>query len=410
MDCETFRLTNGLRVVFRQDLSIHTIHCGFLINAGSRDEDHSEHGLAHLIEHCLFKGTTNRKPFHILSRLDSVGGEINAYTTKEETCVYASAMKEHFERATELLFDIVFESQFPEKEVAKELNVVKDEINSYRESPDEMLLDEFEERLFPANSLGRNILGTAESLDRMNRQSILRFMDRLYSTDQIVFSCIGNISRKKFIKFCKNSLETIPLRKRQIAERVVPIPQTFNLEKKESVHQTHTIIGGPAMGMPDDRVNSMSLLNNILGGPALNSQLNLNIREKLGYCYYIESNYNPYSDMGLFEIYFGTDPKHHRRTLKLVRKELNRLMDKPLSIRALSLSKKQLVGQIALAREHRSSLMIAMAKSLLFYNEVESFEEIHEKIHSISEHELRDLSIEVFSENNLSSLSYHPKE
>jgi predicted Zn-dependent peptidase len=409
MDSETFRLSNGLRIVFRQDLSIHTIHCGFLINAGSRDESQSEHGLAHLIEHCLFKGTANRKPFHILSRLDSVGGEINAYTTKEETCVYASAMKEHFDRAAELLFDIVFASQFPDKEVAKELNVVKDEINSYRENPDEMLLDEFEEKLFPANSLGRNILGTSESLDQMDRTSILNFVDRLYSTDQIVFSCVGNISRKRFMNFCQKYLESIPLRKRINDKRVAPTPEVFHLDKKESVHQSHTIVGGPAMGMTDDRVNAMMLLNNVLGGPALNSILNLNIREKLGYCYYIESNYNPYSDLGLFEIYFGTDPKYHKRILKLVRKELNKLKERPLSSRALSLAKKQLVGQIALAREHRSSLMIAMAKSLLFYNEVESFQEIHDKIQAISERDLLNVSQEVFDEGNLSSLAYHPK-
>lgn len=409
MESEIIRLSNGLRVVYRQDLSIHTIHCGFMVNAGSRDEESSEHGLAHLIEHSLFKGTTNRKPFHILSRLDSVGGEINAYTTKEETCIYASAMKEHFDRASELLFDIMFSASFPEKEIAKELNVINDEINSYKENPDEMLLDEFEELLFPDSSLGRNILGTSDTVNRLNRESILDFVRRFYSTDQIVFACVGNVSRKKFMKFCETRLELIPSQKRVNGHRHSPKTSQFQIEKKQDVHQTHSIIGGQTIGMQDDKVNTMVLLNNILGGPALNSLLNLNIRERLGYCYFIESSYNPYSDLGLFEIYFGTDPKFHKRTLKLVRKELNQLMEKSLTPRTLSLAKKQLIGQIALAREQRSSLMIAMAKSLLFFDEVESFDEIQEKISDITSTEIRDLALNVFDNTKLSYLAYVPK-
>jgi predicted Zn-dependent peptidase len=408
MECEVFRLDNGLRIAFQEDRSIHTIHCGFMINAGSRDETQEEHGLAHLIEHGLFKGTEKRKAFHVLSRLDSVGGEINAYTTKEETCIYASALKEHFLRAAELTMDIVFAASFPQKELNKEVGVIKDEINGYKDAPDEMLMDEFEERLFPNHALGRNILGSESGVSNLKRDQLLNFVERMYSTDEIVFACVGNISKRRFLTFCENALSKIPMRNRLNAKRSLPTIESFDVELKKTVHQTHTIIGGTTVGMNHDNSKSMTLLNNILGGPALNSQLNLNIRERFGYCYYIESGYTAYSDIGLFQIYFGTDPQHQKKILKLVRKEMDKLSASKMSDRALIASKKQLLGQLALGQEQRSSLMISNAKSLLHFNKVDAYSQMDGKVMSITAESLRETAETVFAPSNMSRLAYIP--
>lgn len=410
MNIETLRLQNGLRVVYLHDPSIHTIHCGFLINAGSRDELENEHGMAHLIEHCMFKGTAKRKAFHILTRLDSVGGEINAYTTKEETCIYASALKEHFDRATELLVDITFSSSFPEKEIEKEKSVISDEINSYRDTPDEMLLDEFEEQLFPKHPLGRTVLGTQTNIQRFTRNNIQEFVERLYATDQIVFSCVGNVPPKKMMKLCNEVLEKIPLRKRLNNQRSLPKAAAFEIEKTEQVHQVHSLIGGACAGLDSDERRTMVLLNNILGGPALNSRLNLNIREKFGYCYYIESSYNPYTDIGLFEIYFGTDRKHYKRTRKAILKEMNVLAQDRLTPRMLTAAKKQILGQIALAQEHRGGLMLSIGKSLLHFNRVDSFEEIQTEVEDITAAEIQNTAQRIFDPKNINTLAYFPEK
>lgn len=410
MKFETLRLSNGLRIVYFNDPSIHTIHCGFLINAGSRDELDHEHGLAHLIEHSLFKGTQKRRAFHVLSRLDSVGGEINAYTTKEETCIYASALKEHFDRAAELLVDITFSSSFPIKEIEKEKSVITDEINSYRDSPDEMLLDEFEERMFPNHPLGRTILGTEKNIQGFQRKDLLAFIDRLYSTDQIVFACVGNFQEKKLIKFCDNVLAKIPLHHPTRNVRTRPESSNFTIEKTEQVHQVHTLIGGQCVGLDQNERRTMVLLNNILGGPALNSRLNLNIREKYGYCYYIESSYNPYTDIGLFEVYFGTDQKHYQKTKKAVLREMNILAQQPLTSTMLNAAKKQIIGQLALSQENRGGLMLSIGKSLLHFDRVDSFEEIKTEVEEISAQEIQDAAQKVFDSSNINTLAYFPEK
>lgn len=408
MECEIIRLSNGLRVVFQRDTSIHTVHCGFIVNAGSRDEHPHEHGLAHFIEHCLFKGTKKRKAFHILSRLDSVGGEVNAYTTKEETCLYASCLKEHFGRASELLFDILFASSFPEREIAKERSVILDEINSYKDAPDEMVQDEFEERMYPHHPMGRNILGEPASLEKLDRSTIAAFLERLYTTDEIVFSCVGNITRRSLMSFLRKKLETIPASRRANNERSEPTISNFLHEEEQSVHQVHSIIGGPTIGLSHENRRSMVLLNNVLGGPALNSRLNLNIRERLGYCYYIESNYSAFTDTGLLQIYFGTDPAYYKRTTKLIRRELNQLMDKPLSHRMLKMAKAQLLGQIALAQEQRSGLMLSIGRALLHFDKVDDFESIEDEITGVTATEIQGMAQQVFAPANLSQLSFVP--
>ncbi|MDB4103992.1 insulinase family protein [Salibacteraceae bacterium] len=409
MEFDIIRLTNGLRVLHFEDKNIMTVHCGFIINAGSRDELSTENGIAHLIEHCLFKGTERRKAFHILTRLDSVGGEVNAYTTKEETSIYASALKEHFNRAAELLVDITFSSIFPEKEIEKEKSVIIDEINSYKDNPDEMLMDEFEERLFPDHALGRSILGTADLVNGFTREDILRFVERNYSTDQIVFTCVGNVSLKKIETFCNNVLEKLPTSTSNRTNRTIPESTMFRESKKTSVHQVHSLLGCKTIGFDDDRRRAMVLMNNILGGPALNSRLNLNIRERFGYCYYIESSYAPYADTGVFQIYFGTDKRHERKVAKLIVKELKSLTDVSLSDRVLSVSKKQLIGQIALSQENRANLMLSLGKALLQFDKVDQFEEIQEQVHEITADEIQVLAAETFDDNSLASLSYVPE-
>ena len=409
MEFDIIRLTNGLRVLHFEDKNIMTVHCGFIINAGSRDELSTENGIAHLIEHCLFKGTERRKAFHILTRLDSVGGEVNAYTTKEETSIYASALKEHFNRAAELLVDITFSSIFPEKEIEKEKSVIIDEINSYKDNPDEMLMDEFEERLFPDHALGRSILGTADLVNGFTREDILRFVERNYSTDQIVFTCVGNVSLKKIEAFCNNVLEKLPASTSNRTNRTIPESTMFRESKKTSVHQVHSLLGCKTIGFDDDRRRAMVLMNNILGGPALNSKLNLNIRERFGYCYYIESSYAPYADTGVFQIYFGTDKRHERKVAKLIVKELKSLTDVSLSDRVLSVSKKQLIGQIALSQENRANLMLSLGKALLQFDKVDQFEEIQDQVHEITADEIQVLAAETFDDNSLASLSYVPE-
>jgi predicted Zn-dependent peptidase len=408
MEFEIIRLPNGLRVLHVEDKNIMTVHCGFIINAGSRDETDQENGIAHLIEHCLFKGTQKRKAFHILSRLDSVGGEINAYTTKEETCIYASALKEHFDRAAELLVDITFASTFPEREIEKEKGVIADEINSYRDNPDEMLMDEFEELLFPAHALGRSILGTEKGVRSFNREDLMAFIARNYATDQIVFACVGNVPLRKVERFSHQILASIPAQISAQHSRRTPEADRFTVNRTEKVHQVHALVGCQTIGFNDDRRRAMVLMNNVLGGPALNSRLNLNIRERFGYCYYIESNYSSYSDCGIFQIYFGTDKRHHKKVTKLILKELNSLMDVKLTERTLTAAKKQLLGQIALAQENRVNYMLSLGKSLLNFDKIDPFNEIVEDIEAITSEELQLLAAGTFAADQLSFLSYSP--
>lgn len=410
MNISTFQLANGIRVVFQPDVSINTVHCGFFMRTGSRDESAEQHGLAHLIEHCLFKGTKRRKAFHILNRIDSVGGEINAFTTKEETCVFTSALKEYFMRSAELLSDVVFNSIFPEKEIEKEKQVIADEINSYRDAPDEQLFDDFEQYLFPDNALGRPILGEEPTLERLDRRTILEFVKSNYSTHNMVFAVVGNVQKSRVERFARLYLEGVQRSDDGAIHRDQTHVALFQKEERKPVHQTHALIGSEAPSMTSDWQEPMVLLTNILGGPALNSRLNLNIREKFGFCYHIEAGYQAYSDTGVFQVYFGTDQKHYAKTRKLVLKELQKFIENSMTSRALTTAQNQLIGQVALARENRGSLMLALGKSMLFLNNVESFDEFVEKVKSITALQLQEVATTVFSEKNLSSLVYLPEK
>ena len=302
-------LDNGIRLVHHPLPGI-VAYCGLVINTGSRDEAAAEQGMAHFIEHMLFKGTRKRKAYYVLSRLEDVGGELNAYTTKEETAVFASFLKDDYDRAIEILHDITFNSVLPEKEIEKEKDVVIEEINSYLDNPAELIFDDFEELIFAGQSIGHNILGTPETVKSFTQKSLLEFISRNYNTDQIVFCSAGNISDDKMIRLFKKYFENVPanIRTSKDPSAYSYIPNSVTKDMK--TFQNHCIIGNVAYNLRDERRLGMFLLNNILGGQGLNSRLNLSLREKNGLAYNVESSYNPYWDTGAFSIYFGTESNH----------------------------------------------------------------------------------------------------
>ena len=407
MEYNLYELKNGIRVI-HHPIKNRVAHCGFIINTGTRDEKIVENGMAHFIEHSIFKGTKKRKSHHILNRIDNVGGEINAYTTKEKTCVYASFTSEYLERATELLTDIVFDSVYPEKELEKEKDVIIDEINSYQDSPFEQIYDDFEELIFNNHPLSMNILGTIDSVNSFSRRDVLRFIDKNYATDQIIFSIIGDFTDKK-INLLINKYLLQPQEKLNPDFRTPFTTYTpFNKVIERDTYQAHCMIGNVAYSSLDDKKTGLVLLNNILGGPAMNSRLNMGIREKHGYTYNIESTYTNYSDTGLFGIYLGTDHKHLDKSIDLVYKELKKLRNSSLSTAQLQKAKQQLIGQITLAEENKSNVMLGMGESFLFYNKIDSLDEVYEKINALRAQDLTDIANEIFDVNKLSTLIYKP--
>jgi len=405
MSFETHTLSNGIRLIHNKTYSPIS-HIGILINTGTRDENENEQGMAHFIEHVIFKGTKKRKTFHILNSLDNVGGDINAYTTKEETCIFASFLNQYYPRALDLLSDICFNSVFPEKEIEKEKDVIYDEINQYKDSPSELIFDEFENLIFDGHPMGRNILGVKQTIKKFKRNDIIRFLSNNYHTDQIVISSVGNIEMKKLIKLVERFFALIEpnLRKNVRLPLNKYIPRIKIL--KRSNHQTHTIIGTTAYNFNDDARTTLALLNNILGGPGLNCRLNMNIREKFGFCYSIDSNYTPYSDTGVFNIYFATDNNHVEKVKKLIYKELDKLKDDKLGTLQLLRAKNQLKGQMAISNESRLNEMLSIGKSFLVYNKVDTIEDVYEQIDSISSNDLRDVARDIFDENKYSELIF----
>jgi len=408
MEFEIFELRNGIRVVHRQ-VDRPVAHCGLMIMAGSRDEYPEEEGLAHFIEHVLFKGTKKRKAFHILSRMEDAGGELNAYTDKETTVIYSSFLETDYKRAIDLIFDIGFHSIFPEKEIEKEKEVIIDEINSYKDSPSELIFDDFEEALFPGHSLGMNILGTPEKVKRFSRKDILNFILREYGNNRMVFSSVGNISSKKLKQQLEKATEHLVGKTSKHNRVAPPLYTPRRIEMEKSNFQTHAVIGTRSYPAGHKKSRTLHLLNNILGGPGMNSRLNLNIREKYGFTYNIESFYNPYSDTGVFGIYAGTDPGTIGKTLKLIDKELKKLREVKLGSMQLTKAKRQILGQIAMGQENNASLMLALGKSLLVFDRVDTFDEILDKIEGISAEDLQDVANEILAPQQMSSIVYKPQ-
>jgi len=381
-------------------------HAGVIINTGSRDEKEHEHGMAHFIEHMLFKGTGRRKTFHILSSLEDRGGELNAYTTKEETAIYGSFLKHDYNKAFDIISDVLFNSIFPEKEILKEKEVIIEEINSYRDTPSELIFDDFEEMIFEGAPIGRNILGSEKSLHHFNRDMIHDFINNNYIPSGMVVCSIGNIREKQLINLFEKYFSDTPAKqtKRERTAFTSYKPKHKSLSK--NTWQDHCIIGNRAYDVRDKKRLAMFLLNNILGGQGLNSRLNLSLREKNSFAYNVESNYIPYCDNGVFMIYFGTDEKNRGKSIGIAMKELKRLRDHRLGRTQLQKAKNQIKGNIARGREIHENLMLAIGKNTLLFDRMESTESLYGKIDQLSSSDLLEIANEVFSENMLSTLIY----
>ena len=406
MPYNTFILPNGLRIIHTPSTT-NVTYCGFAVDAGTRDEYPDEQGMAHFVEHLIFKGTRKRRAWHILNRMENVGGDLNAYTNKEETVIYSAFLKEHFARAVELLTDIVFSSTFPQQEIAKEVEVIIDEIQSYEDRPPELIFDDFEELIFPDHPLGRNILGEPEQLRRFGSQDALRFVGRYYKPTNMVFFVQGDIDFKRIVRTVEKATAGIPFSEVEGYQRQAPLPyQPRQLVSHKDTHQAHVMIGGRGYNAYDERRTGLYLLNNILGGLGMNSRLNVSLREKRGLVYTVESNLTAYTDTGTFCIYFGCDQEDADYCTELVHKELKKLCDHALTSTQVHAAKKQLIGQIGVASDNFENNALDMAKCFLHYKRYEEKEEIFQRIEALTSSQLLQISNEMFSENYLSTLTY----
>lgn len=405
MNYNTHTLSNGLRIIHAHNQSA-VAYCGFAVDAGTRDEADHEQGMAHFVEHLIFKGTRKRHAWHILNRMEHVGGDLNAYTNKEETVVYSAFLAEHFPRAVELLADIVFHSTYPQAEIDKEVEVIIDEIQSYEDSPSELIFDDFEELIFPNHPLGRNILGKPDLLHQFKSEDALRFTSRYYRPDNMVFFVQGNFDFKRVVRLVEKAVSDIPATTTE-RRRISPLPyapQTLTLHR--DTHQAHVMIGSRGYDAHSKKRTALYMLNNILGGPGMNSRLNVSLRERSGLVYNVEANLTAYTDTGVFCIYFGTEHRHVDRCIRLVHKELKRLREKPLSIAQLAAAKKQIIGQIGVARDNAENNALGMAKTFLHYGQFDNPEEVFRRIEALSAKELWEVSNEMFAEDYLSTLIY----
>ena len=467
MKYNTYTLDNGLRIIHLPSDS-QVVYCGYQINAGTRNEEPGEEGLAHFCEHVTFKGTERRKAWHILNCLESVGGDLNAYTNKEGTVYYSAILKEHIARAVDLLSDIVFHSVYPQAEIDKEVEVICDEIESYNDSPAELIYDEFENILFKGSPLGHNILGTAEQVRAFKTEDALRFTQKLYRPDNAIFFAYGDIDFKKLVKLIQKALGECP-KGRELAcsadcksaetpteeriaeetpteeriaeetptkERITeetPTGETpteemevgdanhkvqsskFNVQSKvagqtivmqKNTHQAHVMIGTRAYDVNDDRRMPLYLLNNMLGGPGMNAKLNLALREHNGLVYTVESTMVSYGDTGTWSIYFGCDEHDVKRCLRLVRKELDKFMQKPLSDAQLKAAKKQIKGQIGVACDNRENFALDFGKSFLHYGWEKNVDRLYEQVDEITAAQIQAVAQELFDKNRLTTLIF----
>ena len=427
MRYNTYTLDNGLRIIHLPSDS-KVVYCGYQINAGTRDEQPGEEGLAHFCEHVTFKGTERRKAWHILNCLESVGGDLNAYTNKEGTVYYAAILKEHIARAVDLLSDIVFHSVYPQAEIDKEVEVICDEIESYNDSPAELIYDEFENILFKGSPLGHNILGTAEQVRAFKTEDALRFTRKFYRPGNAIFFTYGDIDFKRLVRLLekasdvKRDLSEGRREKReeangltkhhaQISNFNVQSNDAENIEgqtivMQKNTHQAHVMTGTRAYDVHDDRRMPLYLLNNILGGPGMNAKLNLALREHNGLVYTVESTMVAYGNTGIWSIYFGCDEHDVKRCLRLVRRELNKLMEKPLSEAQLRAAKKQIKGQIGVACDNRENFALDFGKSFLHYGWEKNVDKLYEQVDEITAEQMQAVAKELFDKNRLTTLIF----
>lgn len=405
MEFKTSRFNNGIRLLHIPAVG-PVAHLAVFIDAGTRDEDEQQNGLAHFIEHTIFKGTARRKAYHILTRLENVGGELNAFTSKEETCIFATFLNEHFLRALDLIADIIIHPTFPQKELKKEKDVILDEINSYKDNPSEEIYDVLEENIFKGHALEKNILGNPDEIMKFTRQDALDFIGKNYTGGKMVVCTSGNLNFKKIShqveKFFEAIPSDIPGRNRQAFSSYQP----FKLNLSRTTYQTHCMIGNVAYDRKDPRRIPMFLLNNILGGPAMNSRLNLAVRERHGYAYTVESAFLPYTDTGIFSIYLGTDNENLYKSLVLIRKELEKIRTVKLGVSQLIQARKQLIGQIAIANESNLNYLMAVGKAFLHDGRLDEPEEIRRKIEAVTTDQILEAANEIFNPDKLSMLVF----
>lgn len=402
-----YRLANGLRIIHVPSPT-HVVYCGFCINAGTRDELPQEQGLAHFTEHMSFKGTEKRRAWQILNRMESVGGDLNAYTTKEETVYYTACLDRDFERAADLLSDLVFNSTFPQSEIDRELGVVLDEIQSYEDSPSELIFDDFEGILFKGDQLAGNILGEPRLLETFRTETFTAFTHRYYNPDNMVFFVFGNIPEKKVLSVAQKYMEGVRNHDGaiQVVRKELPpySPQHVKIDKE--THQAHVMIGTRGLsGSHKDRM-ALYMLNNILGGPGMNSRLNLTLREKRGLVYNVESNSTSYTDTGIFSIYFGCDPEDIEKCISLAMAELRKISREILTPNRLRAARNQLMGQMAVSSDNFENVALGMGKTFLHYNDYQTREELFARISSITSEQLQSTAEQIFMQDRLSTLIY----
>jgi len=406
---QLYTLPNGIRIAHKEVFNTKIAHCGFTLDIGTRDEKPDQQGLAHFWEHMAFKGTRKRKPIHIINRLEVVGGELNAYTTKEKICFYASILDRHFEKAFELLYDITFESVFPEKEIEREKSVILEEMSMYLDSPEDAIQDEFEEHVFADHPLGYNILGDAAIVKRVGREDFLRFISENIDYERLIFNSIGNIPAAKVFKLAEKYLAHLPAKKSGRIRTPFTGYSRFEITRHKSILQSHCMIGCPSYSLSNENRLRFFMLVNLLGGPGMNSRLNLALREKYGFVYTIEANHTSFTDTGLFSVYFATEKKQLNKSIDLVHKELKKLRTVPLGVGQLHTCKQQLMGQLAMAEESNISFMQMMGKSLLDLGQVDSLSDIFRLIENVRSAELLEIANEMFDQDKLSVLTYIPE-
>ncbi|MCB0497852.1 MAG: insulinase family protein [Cyclobacteriaceae bacterium] len=407
---EVLTLSNGIRVVHKQVTTTKIAHCGIVLDVGSRDEEPDQYGIAHFWEHMAFKGTKSRKAHHIINSIDSVGGELNAYTTKEKIYFYTSVLDRFVDKAFDILSDITFHSIFPEKQIERERQIILEEMAMYYDAPEDAIQDDFDDQVFASHPLGHNILGTSGTIKSFSKEHFFGFLHKSIDTSRIIVSFVGNMPFSKVVRLAEKYLGDIPAQTRQPRPsnslRYVPAHK----EVERPISQANVGLGVPAYTLSDPKRIPFSMLTNLLGGPSMNTRLNMTLREKMACVYAIDAHYAAYTDTGLFTVFYGTEKRNLNKSKNAVYRELERIKKEKLGTVQLHKLKEQMMGQLAMAEENYSGLMLAMAKSLLDLDTIQSLDEVFGDIERVSASELQEVSNEVFNKDQISSLTFLPKE
>ncbi len=404
-----FELDNGLRVIFSQTKKSAIVQCGIMVGAGSRCETAETNGAAHFIEHGLFKGTTKRKSYHILNRIESVGGELNAFTTRERTCFYTVSLKKYLDRSIDLLTDLVFNPTFPNAEIEKEKSVITEEIEMYEDSPEESIFDEFNQSSFPGSSLGHNILGSKNSIQGFNRDLLVKFWKQHYTTNNIVISIVGSMGPNRIAQIIEKHFVGLPSTSNVKKDAEDVKYSVFEKEISKDFNQVHCIIVNKAFSINSSKKYALTILNNVLDGDWMSSRLNMSVREKHAYAYHVSSGYSAYKDTGTYSVQLGTDEKYLHKSVDLINKEFAKLRDVKLTVIQLNRAKRQLLSQMAMYNENYSSLMQIRGKNLLDFGRIIPHAEIIENIQKVSAADVLEVANDVLDKSTLSTLVYRSK-